>query len=78
MKFLKFAAMAIAAFALFTTIAAVVPGIGGRLVALLVITAVVSPFFLHGSEDEPNPNGGIGALAILFAVACLSLTVGGA
>jgi hypothetical protein len=34
--------------------------------------------FLAGSEDEPNPNGGVFALVVLVAIGSLALMVGGA
>ena len=75
MQVMKFIGMAIASFATFTLISATVPG-WGRLGALVIITLAASPIFLEGSEDSPNPHGGIGALAVLFCIACLALAVG--
>lgn len=76
MKVLKFPGMAIASFAVFTLIARLLPGIG-QVVALILIGGAASPFFLSGSEDEPNPHGGLGALVLMVVIAIGALALGG-
>ena len=73
----RFIALASSTFALFLLLGYFAP-VWGRVVALIVIAAACSPMFLAGSEDAPNPNGGVFALVVLVAIGSLALMVGGA